>query len=139
MDTLLSARSALLQALEVPGFGLELIERVRRRSGGAVRLRMGSVYPALQGLEGQGLVRARPVRAAGRGRPRRYYELTLDGVQAARSQRDALLGMLRPTVQGSPTRPEVDAMRRRLEECSDVSGAVLELQRRMQQATGRGR
>ena len=57
MDTPLSARAALLQALAIAGYGMELIERVRRDTHGHVRLRMGSVYPALGRLERERLVR----------------------------------------------------------------------------------
>src|ERR671911_368875 len=96
MQTPVSARAALLQALTMPGYGLDLIARVRRGSGGRVLLRMGSVYPALLSLERQGLVRRRrKVGGQRRGRPRQYYELTLAGVQAAMDEREALLGLLR--------------------------------------------
>jgi DNA-binding PadR family transcriptional regulator len=135
MDTPLSARAALLQALMVPGYGLELIERVRRGSGGRVRLRMGSVYPALQALERGGLVRRRAVRLQGRGRPRRYYELTVAGVRAAAEQRDALLGLLVSAPQEAPT--DFDAMRERLRACSDLSSAVLRLEGGVRAATNR--
>ena len=136
MDTPLNAKAALLQALAVPGYGLELIERVRRGSAGLVRLRLGSVYPALRALEQERLVAVRPVSAPARGgRPRRYYELTLKGVQVAMAQREGLLDLLRGF------RPPVvtdfsGEMRQRLESCSSVSGSVLELERRAQAAIG---
>ena len=133
MDAPVSARAGLLQALTVPGYGLDLIERVRRESGGTVRLRMGSVYPALQALEREGLVRLRPATAGGRGRPRRYYELTVRGVKAAMSQRESLLSLLRAKP-ATPDAEGVRAMRERLESCSELSMAVLELQRQVQEA-----
>lgn len=133
METLLSAKAALLQALVVPGYGLDLIDRIRRGSGGLVDLRPGSVYPALRALEREGLVVVRRQGAEGRGRPRRYYELTLTGVQVAMTQRTALLGLLR----GEPgATPEVGEMRKRLESCSSLSGSVLDLQRRVQSLSG---
>ena len=136
MEAPLSARAALLQALTVPGYGLDLIDRVSRASGGRVRLRIGSVYPALLFLERHGLVRRRSVAARGRGRPRGYYELTVRGVQAARDEREAVLGLLRSTaapVPGPPASPMIE----RLRSCSDLSTAVLELQRGMREASGR--
>lgn len=135
MDTPLSARAALLQALTVPGYGLDLIERVRRGSRGRVLLRMGSVYPALLALERAGLLRRRPVFGRRRGRPRRYYELTVAGVRAAAEQREAVLGLLRAT----PEAPagDVTAMRERLRACSDLSAAVLGLERAVRAAADR--
>ena len=134
MQTLVSARAALLQALIVPGFGLDLIARVRRGSGGRVRLRMGSVYPALLSLERQGLVRRRRVDGRRRGRPRRYYELTLSGVQAAMDEREALLGLLRFPEAGAA---DAGGMLERMQRCSDLSSAVLQLQTGLQEARSR--
>ena len=52
-------RAALLVLLEVePLTGYGLMEEIERRSGGAWRPSPGSVYPALQLLEDEGLVRA---------------------------------------------------------------------------------
>ena len=80
MQSPLSARAALLQVLDYPAHGLELIRRVEQRTGGAVSVRQGSVYPALRQLEREGLVRSWKGRSAqGGGRPRRYYELTRAG------------------------------------------------------------
>jgi PadR family transcriptional regulator PadR len=138
VETPLSARAGLLQALRTPGYGLDLIERVRRASGGRVRLRVGSVYPALLSLERAGLVRHRLVVARRRGRPRRYYELTVLGARAAMEDREALLGLLGgPPV--SEARDEVGPMRERLQSCSDVSLAVWRLQRGLQAGKGRAR
>jgi DNA-binding PadR family transcriptional regulator len=135
VDTPLSAKAALLQALAVPGYGLDLLERVQRDSAGLIRLRPGSVYPALRAMEQEGLVSVRPAQAGGRrGRPRRYYELTLRGVQVAMAQRDALLDLL-----GGPgviVAVKVGEMRRRLESCSSLSASVLELEGRVRSVTG---
>ena len=99
MDILLNAKTALLAALVGgPGFGLELIDRVSARTLGLVKLNQGSVYPALRALEQDGLVRSYDgeTNEDRGGRPRRYYELTGDGVVAARRQRKALMGLLKP-------------------------------------------
>ena len=52
-------RTALLGELaEGPGHGYELMQRLEERSGGAWRPSPGSVYPTLQMLEDEGLVRS---------------------------------------------------------------------------------
>jgi PadR family transcriptional regulator PadR len=94
---MLSARTVLLQALiSGQGYGLELAERVRERSGGKMDLGQGTLYPALRGLEREGLVRsweADPTPERG-GRPRVYYELTAKGAKGAQEERQALIGLL---------------------------------------------
>jgi DNA-binding PadR family transcriptional regulator len=67
-------RAALLVLLaEEPRNGYGLIQEIERRSGGAWRPSPGSVYPALQLLEDEGLVRAE---ASG---GRRLFALTDEG------------------------------------------------------------
>lgn len=82
-----AAKLAILQALTFgAGFGLELIDRVRERTNGQIKLHQGSVYPALRGLERDGLVSSyegETTDARG-GRPRIYYKLTAEGAAAAR-------------------------------------------------------
>ena len=92
----MNAAAALLQALsEGPSYGLELIERVERRTAGKLKLLHGSVYPALRSLERAGFVRS--FRGANApetaGRPRRYYELTAKGEEAAAGQRQLVSGL----------------------------------------------
>jgi len=93
---IVTAKAALLQALvSGPGFGLELIERVRVLTKGQVCLGHGSVYPALRDLEGDGFLDSYegellPERG---GRPRRYYKLTAAGRTAARQQREAVMAL----------------------------------------------
>jgi PadR family transcriptional regulator PadR len=97
----LTAKGAILQALITgPAYGLEVIDRVREKTGGEVELHQGSAYPALRALEREGLVRSwegAPIESRA-GRPRRYYELTADGLRTARSHRAALLAFLTPVV-----------------------------------------
>ncbi|KOX20451.1 PadR family transcriptional regulator [Saccharothrix sp. NRRL B-16348] len=65
----------LLAVLEPrPLHGYAVITAVQRRSGGALELRTGTVYPALNRLERLGLLRSRWQPVA--DRPRRCYELT---------------------------------------------------------------
>lgn len=71
-------RRALLSALQDgPAHGYELINRLEDRSGGMWRPSPGSVYPTLQMLEDEGLVRS----AEREGK--RVYELTEAGRTAA--------------------------------------------------------
>ncbi|WP_214110372.1 PadR family transcriptional regulator [Acrocarpospora catenulata] len=67
-------RLALLRLLaEEPRNGYQMIEEIARRSSGIWRPSPGSVYPALQQLEDEGLVRAEETGGS------RTYRLTEDG------------------------------------------------------------
>lgn len=79
-------RAALLALLaEEPRNGYQLMQEIERRSGGVWRPSPGSVYPALQQLEDEGLVRAE---AEG---SRKLFHLTDEG-RAAAEARDASEG-----------------------------------------------
>src|ERR1700686_4882845 len=72
-------RAAILVLLsEKPSHGYQIIQELDRRSDGAWRASPGSVYPTLQQLEDEGLVRA--VEADG---GRRVFELTDTGREEA--------------------------------------------------------
>ena len=138
MQSPLSARAALLQVLDYPAHGLELIRRVRERTGGAVSLRQGSVYPALRQLERERLVKSWTGNSAkGGGRPRRYYELTANGVKAAMSVKHIVSGFVNATPAPPPSPREVQHMRERLRRCAEVSAFCMELRRALLRATGR--
>lgn len=67
-------RPALLRALlDGPAHGYEIIRRLEERSGGLWRPSAGSVYPTLQLLEEQGLLRSQEDGG------KRVYELTDEG------------------------------------------------------------
>jgi DNA-binding PadR family transcriptional regulator len=133
----LSARAALLQVLDYPAHGLELIRRVRERTGGAVSLKQGSVYPALRQLERERLVRSWTGRSAkGGGRPRRYYELTATGVKAALVVKHMVAGLLNATPAPPPPPRELQHMHERLRRCAEVSAFCMELRRALLSATG---
>ena len=129
----LNARTAVLLALDRPGYGLQIIERVRQHTAGRIRLRLGSVYPALRGLGSQGLVRSWGAPNPKRGRRRLYYELTPKGVAAARAEREAIQGLLLPA-RNAPPAQELARMRDRLRECVALSAFVLDLRRRTGEA-----
>jgi DNA-binding PadR family transcriptional regulator len=79
-------RAAALALLsEQPMNGYQIIQEISDRSGGVWRPSPGSVYPALQQLEDEGLIRAE----AGDG-GRRAYQLTDEGRQYAASHADEL-------------------------------------------------
>jgi DNA-binding PadR family transcriptional regulator len=53
-------RLALLSLLDqAPGHGYDLMKRLEERSGGLYRASAGTVYPVLQQLEDEGLIRSR--------------------------------------------------------------------------------
>jgi PadR family transcriptional regulator PadR len=117
MEKPVSTRTALLLALsQGPAYGLEIIGRVREAAG--VELEEGSVYPTLDSMRREGLLRTWKANAAGgRGRPRSYFELTPAGSDEAmryRSMLSRLLGAGAP--KAAPSRREVRAMGARLRE-----------------------
>jgi len=67
---------ALLEAR--PRHGYELGKLIETRSGGRLRLRVGSLYPILCRLEDKALIAGRWVEKAGERR-RRFYRLTAAG------------------------------------------------------------
>ncbi|MFI2437073.1 PadR family transcriptional regulator [Streptomyces sp. NPDC018693] len=78
----------LLSVLE-PGqlHGYAVIEELKRRSGDAINLPTGTVYPALHRLEAAGLVGSEWSRH--NGRRRRNYYLTAAGRRALAAKRTA--------------------------------------------------
>jgi len=72
-------RAAILVLLgEQPSHGYQIIQEVEARSGGTWRVSPGSVYPTLQQLEDEGLVRPADSESG-----RRVYELTEAGREEA--------------------------------------------------------
>jgi PadR family transcriptional regulator PadR len=132
--TLVNTSTALVvELLRGPGYGLDLIERVRVRGRGRILLRQGVVYPALRELARRKLLRAWIVSTPGGGRPRTYYDLAPKGLELAQAHRDAIEGLAGRATSPLPTRSELEAMRKRLYECGNVSEAASWLER-----TGKG-
>jgi PadR family transcriptional regulator PadR len=105
MDALVTANTALLRALTArPGYGLELITRVRARTNGVLDLTQGSVYPALRELESAGLVETVEVLAVRRGRSPLVYQLTAEGLQLAQKGR-RMAAALTVCSRASPANP----------------------------------
>jgi DNA-binding PadR family transcriptional regulator len=132
----LHARTAVLLALDRPGYGPQITERVRQRTARLIRLHLASVYSALRDLREQGLVRSWWAPNTKRGGRRLYYELTLEGVAAAQAQREAIQGLLLPETNG-PSAQELARMRDRLRECVALSAFVIDLRRRTLEAAPR--
>lgn len=130
MNTSLNTETALLiELLRAPGYGLDLIERVRGHSGGLIRLRQGVVYPTLKDFNRRKLVRSWRVVTPGSGRPRSYYGLTTEGLAVALAHRDAIAGFTRATAPRRPPRRMLAKMRERLCQCGEVAEAVAWLRR----------
>ena len=130
MITALNTETALfVELLRGPGYGLDLIERVRVRGGGRIRLRQSVVYPTLRALYRRKLLVSWSVATPGRGRPRTYYDLGPRGVALAQAHREAIAGLAGTPISPRPTRRELARMRKRLFECGEVSAAATWLRR----------
>ncbi len=79
-----AAALALLAERSLNGY--QIIQEIGERSGGVWRPSPGSVYPALQQLEDEGLIRAEP----GEGGSRRGYVLTEEGQHYAETHQAEL-------------------------------------------------
>jgi DNA-binding PadR family transcriptional regulator len=108
--------AALALLAERPMHGYEMIQELEERTGGVWRPSPGAVYPALQLLEDQGLVRA----DADTGK--RQFELTVTGREEAaksgdRKPWDDVTAGIEPTQLklGSAIKPIVIAIRQVLE------------------------
>jgi DNA-binding PadR family transcriptional regulator len=69
--------------------GFEILKRLEEAGSGALKLKEGSLYPALYRLEGEGLVKGAWEAGERRGPRRRIYRLTSKGdkrLEAARGE-----------------------------------------------------
>ncbi len=62
-------------------YGYQIIEHLKKLTGGALTVPEGTIYPILHALHGYGLVTAR-WGVSENGPPRKYYRLTEDGKRA---------------------------------------------------------
>lgn len=107
-------RAAVLALLaETPLHGYQIIQQISERSGGDWRPSPGSVYPALQLLEDEGLIQAEQVDT------RRVFHLTESG-RAYVQERQTELAALWKTVSGA-----VDDGRRDLRDLFQQVGAAI--------------
>lgn len=77
--------AALALLAEDPRNGYQIIQEISERSGGVWRPSPGSVYPALQQLEDEGLIRAEATEGG-----RRQYLLTTEGQEYAAAHPEEL-------------------------------------------------
>jgi DNA-binding PadR family transcriptional regulator len=70
--------------------GFEILKRLEAAGSGALRLKEGSLYPALYRLEAEGLVKAAWEKSGGarRGPRRRIYRLTAKGGKRLEQSRE---------------------------------------------------
>jgi transcriptional regulator len=73
--------------------GYELAKLIESRSGGRLRLRVGSLYPILCRLEDRALIAGRWVEKPGERR-RRFYRLTAGGRQVLKAERSTWLNFV---------------------------------------------
>ena len=76
---------ALLSEREM--YGYEMVKLVNARSNGALQWREGTLYPALHGLERDGLISA-AWREAETGKRRKYYKITAKGRRELTARRE---------------------------------------------------
>jgi PadR family transcriptional regulator, regulatory protein PadR len=100
----LTVMLALLRLGE-DAYGVPISREIERQTGREVAL--GSVYAALERLQGKGLVSSRlgePTAARG-GRAKRYFRATSQGLRETRETRHALMNLWRGVrgLQGEPT------------------------------------
>src|SRR4051812_19761586 len=86
-------RALVLSALSDQDLhGYALARRLEDRAGGTLKIREGSLYPALHELELEGAVEATWTRGPD-GRRRRVYTITRAGRKTARGARDEWLAI----------------------------------------------
>jgi PadR family transcriptional regulator, regulatory protein PadR len=69
-------------------YGYEITQEVKDRTGGAIALTFGALYPVLHKLEQDGFLITESVEVD--GRLRKYYSLTTPGNEAARAKTNDL-------------------------------------------------
>ncbi|MEM0915487.1 MAG: PadR family transcriptional regulator [Planctomycetota bacterium] len=82
-----SSRPVVLSVLaRGESYGYEIIQEVRRLSGGRLEYAEGMIYPLLHRLEREGLIKSRWDTPKGTGRRRKYYRLSDDGGAALQAE-----------------------------------------------------
>jgi PadR family transcriptional regulator PadR len=121
---------AIVLVLDMPGDRFDIVERVRDRTEGRIRLNVRIVSPVLRAMERERLLRSWVVPAAEGSPRRRCYELTVKGVAMHRTQREALQALLGKAP--DPPTPEVTArMLDGLRRFAELSAFVFDLRKRM--------
>ena len=79
----------LMLLSEGPKYGYQLIQELKQRSGDIFSLKDGTLYPILYRLEDSSYVVSKWSAAEGRQVPRKYYEITIDGIAALKDMRES--------------------------------------------------
>lgn len=89
-----SAELLILSLVEDrPRHGYDISKLIERRSEGALRFQVASLYPMLYRLEARGWIQGRWVEKAGERR-RRFYRLTREGRKVLAAQRRGWLAFV---------------------------------------------
>ena len=82
-----SSRPLVLAILsqQEESYGYEIIQEVKRLSGGVLEWQDGMLYPVLHRLEEEGLISSRWVRVES-GRKRKYYRLNPSGFETLKAE-----------------------------------------------------
>lgn len=70
-------------------YGYQLIQELKQRSDSVFSLKDGTLYPILYRLEDSGFVESKWSTSEGRQVPRKYYEITKEGINALKEMREA--------------------------------------------------
>jgi PadR family transcriptional regulator, regulatory protein PadR len=89
-----SSRALILAILsnQQESYGYEIIQEVKRLSGGRMEWQDGMLYPVLHRLEDEGLIVSR-WGFAENGRKRKYYRLAPSGVDALKAEMEQWIQM----------------------------------------------
>lgn len=71
-----------------PKYGYQIIQELKEKSQGVFILKDGTLYPVLYRLEDDGFVKSRWSEACGKQVPRKYYEITAEGIEAMKQIED---------------------------------------------------
>jgi DNA-binding PadR family transcriptional regulator len=91
MKTPVSARSAILRALDKAGTELKASEIIRLLNNRGIDLKKGNIYPALNRLNTEGMVRHKTSTREDTGRECGFWSLTVKGRKLAGREREAVI------------------------------------------------
>ena len=66
---------------QAPGYGYELLTRLKQDSGGLFALKEGTLYPILYRLEDEGMIQSSWSKGEGRTTPKKIYSATEAGME----------------------------------------------------------
>ena len=93
----------LITLVEAPNHGYGIVKAIEERSRGEIKPAPGNLYPVLNRLQKAGLISATsdPSEKTAKGPPRRNYQITDQGILAARAEAQRMQALMsNPTLQG---------------------------------------